>query len=322
MSDSTNRKSIPEDYRRIEGSERSPEQNMLLVGAADPNETMRVLLRLKGSAGQAGFDRLAAFIRSKGLRVVAISTAEGSILVSGTVAQVSDAFAVGVGIYQGATGRHRGCEGHLHLPTGLAEIVDEVIGLIEWEIEKIELEIGKVLQWCKNGREGTSTASYKVFDLVVPTSGPQGPVAADEFSMAGMYDIDVLVPSVSTTYSGAFSRLLQNMAASPGAFDKVRVFKCLNSGEIETSAPPEDGGTVWTSTSSPPDFTVSLDGLAELVQKNLTPYVVLGFFPPAVSSGGPTGLPADWTNWQTLVQNFLNALANAISTDPSFSQTS
>ena len=72
-----------------------------------------------------------------------------------------------------------------------------------------------------------------------------------------------------------FSRLLQNMAASPGAFDKVRVFKCLNSGQIETSGQPEDSGTVWNSTSSPPDFTVTLDG-AELVKNNLTPYVVLG----------------------------------------------
>jgi hypothetical protein len=322
MPNSTSRKWIPEGYRRIEGSERSPKQDMRLVGAADSNEMMRVLLRLKGGAGEGGFDRLVAFLRSKGLRVVAACAEEGSMLASTTVAQASDAFAVEVRIYEGAAGRRRGYEGDLHLPAGLAEMVDEVVGLVEGEMQKTEYEIERVLRCYRKGRKGTGVASYKVLDLVVPTLGPQGPVAADEFNLAGMYDIDVLVPSVSPTFSGVFSRLLQNMAASPGAFDKVRVFKCLNSGETETNTQPGDSGTVWSSTNSPPNFTITMDGLAALVGNNLTPYVVLGFFPTAVSSAGPTSPPADWTNWQTLVQNFLSTLTNAISNDSRFKQTS
>jgi hypothetical protein len=320
MSNSANRKSVPEDYRGIDGSKRSLEQGMRRLGAANSNEIMQILIRLRSSIGQAGFDRMAEFVRSKGLRVVAISAVEGCILVSGTVAQVNETFAVEVGIYDGTAGQHRGFEGYLHLPAGLAEIVVEVVGLVEWEIEKIEIEIGKVLQEYKAGRKGTGTSSYKALDLVVPTSGPQGPVAAADFNMVGMYDIDRLVPSMSPTYSGTFGRLLQNITASPGAFNKVRLFKCLNSGHAEIHGAPNNSGTVWNATASPPDFAVTLDGLAALVQHNLTPYIVLGLFPTAVSSG-PTTLPPDWTNWQTLVHDFLNSLAEALSTDPRFKGT-
>ena len=58
MPNAKNPKPLPEDYRRIEGGKRSLEKDMRLAGAVDPNETMRVLLRFKGSAGQAGLQAL------------------------------------------------------------------------------------------------------------------------------------------------------------------------------------------------------------------------------------------------------------------------
>jgi Glycosyl hydrolases family 39 len=313
---------VPENYRQIEGSKPVPEPGFRKARAADPDELVNVLLRLKPGAVQEDFDRIADFAHREGLRVIAIDAAERSIVLSGSVGRLSEVFVVDVWLYETPSGLLRGCEDHFHLPAALAGIVAEIGGLIEWELGKIRSVIGNILGGWRNGRTGRGTSSYKVLDLMVPTSGPQGPVKPDEFSMVGMYDLGTLLPPAESSstqdYSLAAARLLQNMAASPGAFDKVRVFKCLNSGDTETAGQPESSGTVWPSGGAAPDFTVSIDGLASLVQNNLTPYVVLGFFPAEVSPGGPTTPPSDWTSWQTLIQDFLTALASALATDSRF----
>ena len=74
-----------------------------------------------------------------------MSVEERSVVVWGTVAQMSEVFAVNICTYESPTARYRGCDGHLHLPVGLAEIVEEVLGLIEREIIAIENAIGKIL---------------------------------------------------------------------------------------------------------------------------------------------------------------------------------
>jgi Glycosyl hydrolases family 39 len=322
MPNDGNPKRFPENYRQIEGSKRPPAPGVRKVGAADPDELVNVLLRLKPSAKQEEFDRIADFAHRQGLRVLAVDVAESSIVLSGSVGRLSEVFIVDVWLYESPTGFLRGCEDHFHLPAGLAGIVANVSGLIEWELENIGSVIGDILGRWGNQRTGSGTGSYKVLDLIVPTSGPKGPVHPDEFSMVGMYDIGTLLGSAESSstedYSAATARLLQNMAASPGAFDKVRVFKCLNSGNTETGGQPASSGTVWPSGSSAPAFAVSIDGLASLVQNNLTPYVVLGFFPAEVSPSGPTAPPSDWSNWQTLIQDFLTALAAALAADPRF----
>jgi hypothetical protein len=72
-----------------------------------------------------------------------------------------------------------------------------------------------------------------VEDLTVPLSGPKGPVNGAEFSLVGEFDVDYLTDA-------GFKRLLDNLAASPGALKTVRVMKVLNSGTPEpgTSQPP------------------------------------------------------------------------------------
>jgi hypothetical protein len=322
MPNAGNPKSVPGNYRQVEGSKRIPEPDLRKARAADPDELVNVLVRLKPGAGQKEVDLIADFAHRQGLQVVAIDIAALSIVLSGSVGRLSEAFVVDVWLYESPAGFLRGCEDHFHLPSGLAGIVAEVSGLIEWELAKIGAVIGNIIGGWRNGRTGQGTGSYRELDLIVPTSGPKGRVKPDEFSMVGMYDIGTLLaPSESSStedYSIAAARLLQNMAASPGAFDKVRIFKCLNSGDTETDGEPESSGTVWPSGGSAPSFTVSINGLASLVQNNLTPYVVLGFFPSEVSPGGPTAPPSDWSNWQTLIQDFLTDLAAALATDPRF----
>jgi len=268
---------------------------------------------MKPSARQAGLDRFAEFARTEGLEVVGVNASQRSIVISGTAAQMSGFFAVQLGLYESPEGAYRGFEGPLHLPAGLAELVDNVTGLAEREIENIEREIWNLVRRWEAVHKGEGVGSYKPQDLTVPKSGPQGPVQPDEFSMVGIFDVGVLAPQsvsgASTDYSESFGRLLANMAASPGAFSKVRIFKCLNSGGgVETDLPISSSGTVWPAGSSQPDFTVTLAGLAAVVQQGLVPFISLGFFPAQVS-GSPINPPAVYDDWKTLVQAFLSALA-------------
>src|SRR5579862_8131686 len=146
--------------------------------------------------------------------------------------------------------------------------------------------------------------SLQVRDLKVPLGGPHGPVRPDEFRMVGVFDIDWITDT-------RFKRLLDNMMASPGAFKRVRVFKCLNSGLQESGAgapPVTSSGIVWPALAAPMDFSVTLNGLAEITSRGLIPHVVLGFFPSAVSPS-PVTPPASYDNWKTLVASFLNTLA-------------
>lgn len=144
-------------------------------------------------------------------------------------------------------------------------------------------------------------------DLVVsarPASGTR-PFQRDVYGTVGVFDIDWL------TQPG-FSRLLDNLAASPGAFHGVRCFGVLTAGALETYL-PADGGVVWPDPVKPLDFTVPFRALDALVSRGLTPLLSLGFFPAAVS---PSLIqpPRTWDRWKTLVRAFFAALA----ADPRF----
>src|SRR4051794_1721260 len=60
---------------------------------------------------------------------------------------------------------------------------------------------------------------------------PQGaPLRAADFGLVGVFDVDWLL-------SPQYTCLLDNFAASPGAFTGVRFFGALNSGEREDTLP-------------------------------------------------------------------------------------
>ena len=134
----------------------------------------------------------------------------------------------------------------------------------------------------------------------VPGSGPQSLVRAEDFSMVGVFDVDWLLEP-------RFHRLLDNMAASPAAFRTVRFFGSLNSGTRE-DIDPTDSGIVWPSVASPMDFSVTFDALEALTSRGLLPFVVLSFFPAAVSSS-PILPPPAYEDWKKLIRSFLDQLA-------------
>ena len=96
MPGSTNPKPVPPDYRRIVGSERHLAHGERPVRGADPDQIVPFIIRVKASAGPGGLDRIAEFVRAQGLEVVGRSDRELIIVVSGTVAQISEVFAVDI----------------------------------------------------------------------------------------------------------------------------------------------------------------------------------------------------------------------------------
>ena len=131
---------------------------------------------------------------------------------------------------------------------------------------------------------------------------PSGlPFRSSEFGTVGVFDADWLMDA-------RYTRLLDTMAASPGAFSGIRVFGILNAGSREADFPTASGGT-WLDPAEAPDFTLALACLERLVSRGLAPFLPLTFFPPAVSAS-PIEPPSDFGLWQRLVAGFLDAAAS------------
>ena len=80
-------------------------------------------------AAPADLARVKAFAAKSGLKVVSVSPAERNVKLSGTVKALSAAFDVKLMEYAHADGNYRGRIGSIHLPAGLADIVQGVFGL-------------------------------------------------------------------------------------------------------------------------------------------------------------------------------------------------
>jgi xylan 1,4-beta-xylosidase len=150
---------------------------------------------------------------------------------------------------------------------------------------------------------GSSASTPAVtVNLAAPGMIPFDPTP---FGTVGLFDIDWL-------NTPEFGALLDMFAASPGAITGMRVFGAFTAGELD-SYTPATSGTIWTDLDGPIDFSVTFSALDQLTSRGLTPFVSLGFFPPAVSPV-PVVPPASWDRWQRLVQAFFMQLA----ADPRF----
>jgi Glycosyl hydrolases family 39 len=135
---------------------------------------------------------------------------------------------------------------------------------------------------------------------LVHSARPGAPFLVDAFSGAGVFDADWLLEP-------RYTRLLDTMAASPGAFGTMRFFGALNAGEREAVF-PTSSGRVWPALDAPMDFSVPLAALDALVSRGITPFVGLTFFPRAVSTGPVVPPPDGYAAWQRLVRGFLDAV--------------
>ena len=96
---------------------------------------------------------------------------------------------------------------------------------------------------------------------LVHSARPGAPFRADAYAVAGVFDLDWLLEP-------RFTRLLDTMAASPGAFRIVRVFGVLNAGEREAVFPTSSGST-WPGPDAAMNFSTPLAALDALVREQL-----------------------------------------------------
>jgi kumamolisin len=137
----------------LRGSERQQAPNSQTVGTPDPNSliAVTVLMRRRNSklpdpasktltreefarrfgADPADVAPIEEFAHENDLTVVEVDLARRSIVLSGTVANMSEAFATQLQLFQSPDGIFRGRVGMLYIPTNLQEIVVGVFGLDE-----------------------------------------------------------------------------------------------------------------------------------------------------------------------------------------------
>ncbi len=153
--------STPKNPLPLAGSERAPLPGAREIGPANPKETVDVTIRLRSRAGkkpivnadefrkpiakrttltrkefeqQHGADpdsiaRIEAFAREHKLTVKEKSAGRRTVILSGTVATMNDAFGVQLKEYQHPKGRYRGRTGSVHIPTNLQDAIEGVFGL-------------------------------------------------------------------------------------------------------------------------------------------------------------------------------------------------
>jgi len=153
--------SAPKNQLPLAGSERVPLEGAREIGPANPNETVDVTIRLRSRAGKkpivnadefkkpienrtiltrkefeqqhgadaASIARVEAFAGQHKLAVKEESSARRTVILSGTVAAMNDAFGVELKEYDHPTGKYRGRTGSIHLPAELHDVVEGVFGL-------------------------------------------------------------------------------------------------------------------------------------------------------------------------------------------------
>ena len=153
--------STPKNSLPLAGSERAPLPGAREIGPANPNEKVDVTIRLRSRAGkkpivsadaftkpidkrtvlsrrdfeqQHGADpnsiaRVESFAREHNLAVKEKSAARRTVILSGTVAAMNQAFGVQLKQYEHPNGEYRGRTGPVHIPADLQDIIEGVFGL-------------------------------------------------------------------------------------------------------------------------------------------------------------------------------------------------
>lgn len=154
---------MPEHTNRIAlpGSQRAPRPGSRVVGAPDPNEQIRISVRVRPRkplqslrpaaemgaiapiqrrylsreefAAQYGADpddlaKIEAFAHQHNLSVVEASAARRTVVLAGTIAALSAAFGVRLANYEHPGGDFRGRTGPIYIPADLQPIVEGVFG--------------------------------------------------------------------------------------------------------------------------------------------------------------------------------------------------
>jgi kumamolisin len=149
----------PQGYKRLSGSEREPLPNSRPVGPIDPNELVEVTVYLRApstgnladkiseqvqhqgrplsreeyiasqSAAPDDLAKVEEFARNNDLTIVETDPVGRRVVLAGTAAAMSAAFATELQRYEHPGGTYRGRTGPVHIPSELDQIIVGVFGL-------------------------------------------------------------------------------------------------------------------------------------------------------------------------------------------------
>jgi hypothetical protein len=189
---------IPSNYRALKASERKPRRNAKRIGPVDPNEEFTVSVRVRRrsdapplpnpvevagtprgerqylsredfaahyGAAPEDLTRIADFARANGLDVVESSIPRRTVVLKGTAAQMSKAFAVDLSYYDTGKEKYRGREGAVHVPSDIADLVEGVFGLDNRQMARPLLK--------RAGAKHVETAAGSPAQATVPLTPPQ-----------------------------------------------------------------------------------------------------------------------------------------------------
>jgi kumamolisin len=193
--------------RRIElqGSERTPLPGAVKIGPADPKERIQVTLFLRRGSSPKQFplpaltgklppaqrqhlsraqfaathgarladvNKVRSFAAEYGLKVVEVSRARRSVILSGTVANFSRAFSVELNRYEHSNGTCRLRTGTIQIPAQLDGIVEGVFGLDNRPQAKPHFRIRKIVAGAANPE--ASGGSYTAPQVAQAYNFPAG----------------------------------------------------------------------------------------------------------------------------------------------------
>ncbi len=143
--------STPSKRLPVAGSERTPLEGARVIGPASPSETVDVTIRLqprtpikpgaelsivsrkefeqRHGADPKSIALVESFARAHKLLVKEKSAARRTVILSGPVAAMNQAFGVELKDYEHPSGTYRGRTGAIHLPAELHDVVEGVFGL-------------------------------------------------------------------------------------------------------------------------------------------------------------------------------------------------
>jgi kumamolisin len=151
-------------HRLLQGSEHPQPKGFKKLQATDPTQELTVTLMLRRHQGhtqvkpeeviarpssrptreafakahgaaQSEIDAVVNFAREAGLQVVDADAARRSVIVHGSAAAISKAFAVQLNNYEYARGTYRSHDGPVNVPASIADYVQAVVGLTNREVE-------------------------------------------------------------------------------------------------------------------------------------------------------------------------------------------
>jgi kumamolisin len=110
-------------------AEKSGVRSLLTAKAKDRRHLTREEFLARRGALEADAQNVRAFAREYGLTVGEVNLAKGSVMLSGSVANLSKAFGVELLNYDSPAGPYRGRTGPVNIPTELDGVVTSVLGL-------------------------------------------------------------------------------------------------------------------------------------------------------------------------------------------------